>query len=473
MPLRVQCSAGHLMMVPDHRAGTVLRCPNCGIDVHVPAAGGIAGKEISQPRTTSPVIPRNEAKPGSLPGTPAARQSPQVAGHSTAAKSGIELPALTKPKKPRIKTSPDGSESSTPAAESKPIVAAQAEPAATKKPDETAIVARNSAVAKVVEEKTVAERVTQPEVSSQPTKPAASTESPEIVFTTPVIAAPKPIASQVAQAIDQSTVETVQLPPKNIVRPTAEEKSATVATAIPKPSLQTLTGTTIALPRPASEPAELFEIKDEPEPPPVPSPPAAPIAEPPIAQPAYSQQQPAQAEIHPEPAPPPMTILLGMRPTTSQRHTAWQLAAALAAAALLSIGPAVWEITDFLRSDSGPDVARWAFILLMFGVVQFASIMLLTQIPDWSSVWIVTLQSLAFAAIYAAVLGLTVITHGDSSLINTLQLDQQISAKKVPAWCICLAATYACIAFFAGRISAKWHKVQRQVQAAEQAAAQA
>jgi hypothetical protein len=168
-----------------------------------------------------------------------------------------------------------------------------------------------------------------------------------------------------------------------------------------------------------------------------------------------------------------VTVLLGVRPSDSQRHTTWQLAAALAATALLSIGPALWEITDFMQYDSGPDVARWAFLLLMCGVVQLATIVLLVQVPDWSSVWIVTLQSLGFAAIYAAILGLTAITNGDSSLIDTLQLGEQYSSNKAPAWCICLAATYACIAFFAGRISAKWHKMLRQIQATEQATAHA
>jgi hypothetical protein len=456
MPLRVQCSAGHLMMVPDHRAGTVLRCPNCGIDVQVPPAAGTTGKEIAKPRITTPVIARNEAKPGA---GPAARQSPQVAGHSTAANSGIGLPALSKPAKLRVKPSPAAVESAKP-----------------KKPDETAIVARKAApelpVEPPVESPPIATEATSPAVEKPPPPPVPPAESPEIVFTTPVITAPKPIAIKPDPAIDQTTVETVQLPPKKIAKPAAEDKPAAPAPATPKSSRQTLTGTIIVAAEPDGKPVELFEIKDEPEPPPAPSPLPATIIEPPIAQPSLDSAVPAPA-MEPEPAPPPMTILQGVRPTISQRHTTWQLAAALAAAALLSIGPAVWEITDYLRSDSGPDVAHWAFLLLMFGMVQFASIILLVQVPDWSSIWIVTLQSLGFAAMYAAVLGLTIITKGNSSLIDTLQLGQQYSGNKAQPWCVCLAATYACIAFFAGRISAKWLKVQRQVQAAEQSAAHA
>src|SRR4051812_7847566 len=36
MPIRAECSAGHAMMVPDHRAGTQLRCPRCGVELRVP-----------------------------------------------------------------------------------------------------------------------------------------------------------------------------------------------------------------------------------------------------------------------------------------------------------------------------------------------------------------------------------------------------------------------------------------------------
>lgn len=438
MPLRVQCSAGHLMMVPDHRAGTILRCAICGIDVQVPPAGAIAGKTVAKPRIAPPVIARNEAKP--MTG-PTARQSPQVAGHSTAAKSSAALPALSKPTiKPRSKPAPA-------------------------KVEETAVVAKKAAPV---------EAAPPPEPPVTAPALARPTESPEIVFTTPVTSVPKPIVNKVTPALDPATVETVQLPPKKTAQPPVEEKPPAPPPTVAKSSRQTLTGTVIV---PASEPVskqtELFEINDEPEPPPAPVAAPAPIAEPPIAQPVL---QPAMqlaafsAAPEPEPAPPPMTILCGVQATSSQRHTTWQLAAALAASALLSIGPALWEITEYLRSDSELSVARWAFLLLMFGVVQFAGILLLVQIPDWSSVWIVTLQSLAFAAIYAAVLGLTAITNGDSSLIGTLQLDQQFSGK-IPPWCVCMAATYACLAFFAGRISAKWHKILRLVQAAEQSTA--
>lgn len=410
------------MMVPDHRAGTVLRCSNCGIEVQVPAAPGAVDKNAPQPRLASPAIARPEVKPVA----PAARQSPQVAGHSTAAKAGIGLPTLSKP------SAKSRSKAPAPSAEAKarpkePAEAAKAVEARPQKEKPVAPPPLPVAPPKPAQP-VVAQQVIPAPVTEPPKLPPPLPE-PEIVFTSAVVAAPAPIANK--PIVDQSTIETVQLPVKK-TRP--------------------------------------------PEPPPVEAPPLAePIAplveSPPLAAATPPPLPPTTTEY--DPAPPPLTVVQGVRATKAQQHTAWQLAAALLAAALLSIGPSLWEITDYLRSDSGIAVASWAFFLLMLGMVQLATIVLLVQVPDWSSVWIVTLQSLALAAIYAAILGLTVITNGDSSLVSTLQLDQQYSSGKAPPWCICLAATYACIAFFAGRISAKWYKVLRQVQATDPNAAAA
>ena len=64
---------------------------------------------------------------------------------------------------------------------------------------------------------------------------------------------------------------------------------------------------------------------------------------------------------------------------------------------------------------------------------------------------------------------LTIITNGDSPLVHALQLSAEHTNGKAPPWCVCLAATYACLAFFAGRLSMKWRKVLKQVQAADEA----
>ena len=43
----------------------------------------------------------------------------------------------------------------------------------------------------------------------------------------------------------------------------------------------------------------------------------------------------------------------------------------------------------------------------------------------------------------SAVLGLTIITNGDSPLVHVLQLSAEYTNGKAPPWCVCLAATSA------------------------------
>jgi len=394
MPLRVACTAGHLMMVPDHRAGTVLRCSKCGIEVHVPAAAG---------KSSLPAHPKPQV-------ALAMQQSPQVAGHSTMAQLAAPIaPAPIKPP-PKSRAKPQ------PAAEEK--------------------VARPAAVPVEV-------------VTSHPTEPKPA----------PAIVA----AAVTPPTVDPALIETVELPPQPVTKNAEVRKPPATELPRPKPEISnrpraTMTGTVLAPPpEPEQTKPEPLYIGDEPAPPA-------------FVQPARFTTEPSLAH-EPPPVAPPIALLLGVQATPAQRLTAWQLGAVLLAAAFFSIGPAIWEISDYLRSDGEQPVARWAFLLLMLGVVQIGCSLLLLQVPDWSSVWIVTVQSLALAAIYAAVLGLTIITSGDSPLISALDLHFQYSSGKAPPWCICMAAIYASLAFFAGRTSARWHKVLRQVQAAEQSAA--
>jgi hypothetical protein len=466
------------MMVPDHRAGTVLRCPNCGIDVQVPGEPSGPTKGLGQARLKPPIAGRSPTIPA-ISG--AGEQSPQVAGHSTAAKSGIgQTPGARPSSKPRLKPPPSPAKVSPPvkAEQPAPIEAPPVVPSEPIAASASPVTPEPGIQWKDEKQKSAHPPSTTPkdagiifaEMQMRPGKAATSVEPPS--------AKQKPAASKRWQE------EPVQpAPPKP-------------SSPVPNRPRTTLTGTMLAPETSFEEPEPpLPLIKPRPIKPPIesPAPPVVakaepavvppPIVEPEFVPPEIVAQAEAKVSFHSaatqvephrplstlSPAP-PVVVTLGVAPTPSQRVTVWQLAAALLAVAIMSIGPSIWEIGDYLGSDGEQSVARWAFLLLMLGVVQVGCLFLLIQVPDWSSVWIVTIQSLVLAAIYAAVLGLTVITGGDSTLISALQLEFQYASGKAPLWCVCLAATYASLAFFAGRFSAKWRKVLRQLQASDEAA---
>jgi hypothetical protein len=152
----------------------------------------------------------------------------------------------------------------------------------------------------------------------------------------------------------------------------------------------------------------------------------------------------------------------------SRTLAAYQLAAALAAAALFSIVPAVWDVVEFLQVAESQFVARWALVLFFLGVVQLAYAVYLFQLPDWTTVWVVTLLSLALAATYAAVLGLVLLSPADGFLIGNhgLQLADKLAGGKAALWCLCMISLTTILAFFAGRLGAGWHKAEMMLRVA-------
>ena len=178
--------------------------------------------------------------------------------------------------------------------------------------------------------------------------------------------------------------------------------------------------------------------------------------------------------VYEEPAPPPFVPALATPVTANlaadaaRTLAAYQLAAALAAAALFSVVPAVWDVMEFLQTADTTFVARWALALFFLGVVQLAYAVYLFQLPDWTTVWVVTLFSLALAAVYAAVLGLVLLSPPDGFLVGNagLQLADKLAGGKAALWCLCMISLSTILAFFAGRLGTSWHRAEMMLRLA-------
>jgi hypothetical protein len=145
---------------------------------------------------------------------------------------------------------------------------------------------------------------------------------------------------------------------------------------------------------------------------------------------------------------------------SDKRLAVYQLSAAMIAAALFSMIPAVWDVLEHLSIPESQYVARWAFLLLALGLVQLAYCVYLMQLPDWTTVWVITLYALAMAAIYAMVFGLTLITSTDGTLVRALQLEGMVAGGQAALWCLCMSSLFTLLAFFAGRMSVRWHRAE-------------
>ena len=139
---------------------------------------------------------------------------------------------------------------------------------------------------------------------------------------------------------------------------------------------------------------------------------------------------------------------------------AYVLAGVLAVAALFSMAPAAWDVAEYIQFPETAFVARWALVLFFLGIVQMAYAVYLFQLPDWTSVWVVTIYSLLSAGIYAALLGLVVISREDGVIVSGLQLADKLAGGKAALWCLSMISLSVILAFFSGRLSLHWRKAE-------------
>lgn len=137
---------------------------------------------------------------------------------------------------------------------------------------------------------------------------------------------------------------------------------------------------------------------------------------------------------------------------------AYVMSLSLAAAALFGAAPAIWDVVQYSQAAEGAFVPRWALALMAIGIVQGAYAVYLAQLPDWTSGWVVTLVALALAALYAGMLGITLLASEESIFIRGLDLAEVLPTGRAAMWCLCMTSIMATLTFFAGRMSLRWRQ---------------
>ncbi len=179
-----------------------------------------------------------------------------------------------------------------------------------------------------------------------------------------------------------------------------------------------------------------------------------------------SEHKPAATDCSPSPPPLPASnksddairaaLLPGYQPTEDQVAIVRAIGISLAAVAAISAIPAIMDIIDHMRAEASLGVARWAYLVLMLAALQGAYSAYVYQLPDWSTVWVVTIVTLVIATGYAMMLGLTFITHGDAWLVRILDLGDVFRGGRDSLWCFVMLCLTSLISYFSGRISVRW-----------------
>jgi hypothetical protein len=151
----------------------------------------------------------------------------------------------------------------------------------------------------------------------------------------------------------------------------------------------------------------------------------------------------------------------GYEHSADQRWTVYQLGVSLALAALFGAVPAVLDMVAHVQAVESAGISRWAWVLLLTSGIQLAYAVYLVQLPDWSSVWTVSIVMLAFATAYAMLLGLLMLADNQSQLVRFLELTDARASHKAPGWCLIMLSICSLLAYFCGRISARWQHAYR------------
>ncbi len=152
------------------------------------------------------------------------------------------------------------------------------------------------------------------------------------------------------------------------------------------------------------------------------------------------------------------TRVHGYQAEPSRRWTVYQLAAAMILASLFSTIPAVLDIIEHLRSVDSVGVARWAYLLLLVAMVQSAYTIYMVQLPDWGTVWVVSLATLILAFLYAMLVAVLIMGQPQSQIVQLLGLEDQMHGNRAAGWCAIMLSLTCLLAYAAGRTSVRWYQ---------------
>jgi hypothetical protein len=133
----------------------------------------------------------------------------------------------------------------------------------------------------------------------------------------------------------------------------------------------------------------------------------------------------------------------------------------LAALALFSVAPAVWEWFAIWRNPDVPPTPPWVFALLIAGVLQIAYAVYLAQTPDWSALWTTTVAMLLSAAAWATLLGTTLLGRDESSLVVLFRYADKLEGNRAAMWCFIMLCFTSVITYFLGLTATRWYRSYR------------
>ena len=148
------------------------------------------------------------------------------------------------------------------------------------------------------------------------------------------------------------------------------------------------------------------------------------------------------------------------------RHAVRWLVAGIASVALFSALPLLISVWESQGEEATVYLERWALGILLVGLLQLAYIVYLIQVPDWSSVWVVSLVTLLIAAVYAGLMGVRLLASSGNQVMKFLELDgNRFTSGQEAGWCLIMLLLTGALSYAAGRFATRWHRADHRNQA--------
>ena len=102
---------------------------------------------------------------------------------------------------------------------------------------------------------------------------------------------------------------------------------------------------------------------------------------------------------------------------------------------------------------------RWACAALLLGFLELCYAVYLLQLPDWSSLRVVSIVTLGIAAVYAAVAGIRLLAAPGNRLMEFWELDGNVfSSSQEALWCLMLVLLTGSLSYAVGHLCTRWSR---------------
>jgi len=421
MSFKIRCECGRILVVPERREGTRVKCPDCGSKL-------VVQKEAEVHVTSR----RQRASQSKRPATPTAkrRRSETSDDTPTPPKSATSTP---QPKRLRSKSRRNRTDGGTPQDATASRVAKPSRETTDATPPSTPKPKRN----KTTREKKARKRKSS---AARTTTTTQQTDSP----------APNPATDVPPEAPHQAPASTPPPPPAQ------QQPSATEETELSP------------VRRPAQQTPPPLPKKHGRSSPPSPAPAASPASSP-TASPTPSANRATVASDSPTAAasaPSTETAtrrLRGVEWDQARRSIAGYAGLGLAVIALTSLVPAGFDLAQHLQSVHSTGLSRWAVLLFCGAAVQLAYAGYVLQLRDWGTVWVTSALSFCLATTYVAFFTLLWMSQQQSIVLDALDLGGHIDHRKATGWCFIMFCMTGMFCYLSARSGARWYRLHRRL----------